>query len=105
MTLYHGSQVALIKQKIHNTKEVIQVLYEMCVSSVKMKIRQTNWFNVETDLWQVSPFVSYITVMDGIHKSVKQVIESEETNTLLFLDNIVVWGEDEMEVQARTVWN
>lgn len=88
--------------------QMIKAMYKKCASSVKTKIGQTNWFSVETGLRQgsvLSPIL-FVIVMDEIHKSVKRKMGSKETNALLFADDIVIWGEDEMEVQEQVnVWN
>ena len=100
----------VLRRKQVNRAEVqmIKAMYKNCVSSVKTRIGETNWFKVETGLRQgsvLSPIL-FIIVMDEIHKIIKKRLGSEATKALLFADDIVIWGDDEMEVQNQVdIWN
>ena len=87
---------------------MLQAMYRCCVSRVKTSVGETEWFEVETGLRQgsvLSPLV-FIIVMDEIHKNVKQRLGQEATKAMLFADDIVIWGDDEKEVQKQLdIWN
>lgn len=80
-------------------------MYEKCVRSEKLKIVQTNWLCVETGLGQESVLfpIHFIIVMDEIHKCLKQKTVSKKKKALLFSGDMVVLGEDEIEVQEQII--
>ena len=88
--------------------QMIKALYEQCSSCVKTKLGMTEWFSIETGLRQgsvLSPIL-FIIVMDEIQRRVREKLGSIMMKTMLFADDIVIWGDNEKEVQEQvSAWN
>lgn len=79
----------------------MKAVHKNCVSSVKARIGEAKRFKVETDLRQgsVLSLSTLIIIMDEIHKNIKQRLGTDATKAMMFADDILMWGEDEVEVQ------
>ena len=85
----------------------VKMLYDDCYSCVQVGNGYSDWFQTCRGVQQgsaLSPLL-FITIMDEIIKEVKQTTNMD-LKAFAFADDIVIWGNSEMEVQERlNVWN
>ena len=88
------------KRKMNEwTIHMIKEMYEGSRSCVKTKVGRTEWFEIDNGVRQgsvLSPLL-FIMVMDGVQKEVKKR-EGGSTRSMLFADDLVIWGEEEEDV-------
>lgn len=83
--------------------EMVQAMYNNCVSRVLTPVGKTEWFRNKTGLRQgsvLSPLL-FIMVMDEIVKKTKEAYGDKEMKILLFADDVVIWGKNSKEVQEQ----
>ena len=82
---------------------MITAMYMDCYSSVKTRVGTSEWFKIDTGLKQgsvLSPLL-FLTVMDDIMKAAMKDYSSAKMKVMLFADDVVIWGENQMVVQEQ----
>ena len=82
---------------------MITAMYMDCYSSVKTRVGTSEWFKIDTGLKQgsvLSPLL-FLIVMDDIMKASMKDYSRAKMKVLLLADDVVIWGEDQMEVQEQ----
>lgn len=81
----------------------IKSTYKNCKSRVKTSAGTTPWFEVRSGVRQgsvLSPLL-FAVVMDDILMKVDREGDSTTSRTMLYADDVLVWGEDSTEVQEK----
>jgi hypothetical protein len=88
--------------------ERIKSTYMNCMSRVQTSAGMTAWFGVNSGVRQgsvLSPLL-FIVVMDDMLLKVKGQSDKGPTKTMIYADDIVIWGENSKDVQREVdEWN
>ena len=81
----------------------IKSTYKNCESRVQTTAGVTPWFSVNSGVRQgsvLSPLL-FALVMDEIMKKVDSEGDATTSRTMIYADDILIWGEDNIEVQEK----
>ena len=91
------------KQVSKGLVDRIKSTYRQSLGCVQTRGGRTNWFEMKNGLRQgsvLSPLL-FIIVMDELIKVVEPIGQRADTRTFVYADDVMVWGENEREVQEK----